>query len=107
MTRALGDARLTLVNGGDFRLDGGAMHGVVPKVVWNRLVSCDEKNRCTYATHCLPSRSRQAGLSRPQRRNFPDRRRALRDRSDRSGRPRSELASSRVDDAVSDPPPFR
>jgi glyoxylase-like metal-dependent hydrolase (beta-lactamase superfamily II) len=48
-----GDMTLRLVNGGDFRLDGGAMHGVVPKVVWSRLVSCDEQNRCSYATHCL------------------------------------------------------
>ena len=53
MTRSLGDATLTMVNGGDFRLDGGAMHGVVPKTIWNRLVSCDDKNRCTYATNCL------------------------------------------------------
>ncbi|HLU66078.1 MAG TPA: MBL fold metallo-hydrolase [Kofleriaceae bacterium] len=53
MTRALGDATLTMLNGGDFRLDGGAMHGVVPKTLWSRLVSCDEHNRCTYSTHCL------------------------------------------------------
>jgi glyoxylase-like metal-dependent hydrolase (beta-lactamase superfamily II) len=53
MTRKLGDASLTLVNGGDFRLDGGAMHGVVPKTVWSRLVSCDDKNRCSYSTNCL------------------------------------------------------
>lgn len=53
MTRALGNATLTMLNGGDFRLDGGAMHGVVPKVVWSRLVSCDDQNRCTYATNCL------------------------------------------------------
>lgn len=53
MSRKLGDATLTMVNGGDFRLDGGAMHGVVPKTLWNRLVSCDEQNRCTYATNCL------------------------------------------------------
>jgi glyoxylase-like metal-dependent hydrolase (beta-lactamase superfamily II) len=53
VTRALGDIRLTMVNGGDFRLDGGAMHGVVPKTIWSRLVSCDEHNRCTYATNCL------------------------------------------------------
>ena len=38
----LGDARLTLVNGGNFRLDGGAMHGVVPKTLWSKLVSCDD-----------------------------------------------------------------
>jgi glyoxylase-like metal-dependent hydrolase (beta-lactamase superfamily II) len=48
-----GDFELTLVNGGDFRLDGGAMHGVVPKAIWSKLVSCDELNRCAYATNCL------------------------------------------------------
>ncbi|MSP16071.1 MAG: MBL fold metallo-hydrolase [Myxococcales bacterium] len=53
MTMQLGNATLTMVNGGDFRLDGGAMHGVVPKTIWSRLVSCDEHNRVTYATNCL------------------------------------------------------
>ena len=48
-----GDFTATLVNGGNFRLDGGAMHGVVPKIIWNRLISCDDKNRCEYATNCL------------------------------------------------------
>jgi glyoxylase-like metal-dependent hydrolase (beta-lactamase superfamily II) len=48
-----GDFTLTLVNGGNFRLDGGAMHGVVPKTIWSRLVSCDELNRVEYATNCL------------------------------------------------------
>lgn len=48
-----GDLELRLVNGGDFRLDGGAMHGVVPKTIWSRLVSCDDQNRCSYATNCL------------------------------------------------------
>jgi glyoxylase-like metal-dependent hydrolase (beta-lactamase superfamily II) len=50
---ALGDARLTMVNGGNFRLDGGAMHGVVPKALWSKLVSCDDQNRCEYTTRCL------------------------------------------------------
>jgi glyoxylase-like metal-dependent hydrolase (beta-lactamase superfamily II) len=49
----LGGATLAMVNGGDFRLDGGAMHGVVPKTIWSRLVSCDEQNRCSYTTNCL------------------------------------------------------
>src|SRR6476469_9971690 len=49
----LGDLTLTLVNGGNFRLDGGAMHGVVPKALWSRLVSCDDLNRVEYATNCL------------------------------------------------------
>jgi glyoxylase-like metal-dependent hydrolase (beta-lactamase superfamily II) len=48
-----GDLTLTLVNGGNFRLDGGAMHGVVPKAIWSKLASCDELNRCEYATNCL------------------------------------------------------
>jgi glyoxylase-like metal-dependent hydrolase (beta-lactamase superfamily II) len=49
----IGDARLTMLNGGNFRLDGGAMHGVVPKTLWSKLVSCDGLNRCEYATRCL------------------------------------------------------
>ena len=49
----LGDARLTSLNGGNFRLDGGAMHGVVPKTLWSKLVSCDALNRCEYSTRCL------------------------------------------------------
>ena len=49
----LGDLTITLVNGGNFRLDGGAMHGVVPKTIWSRLTSCDEHNRCQYSTNCL------------------------------------------------------
>jgi glyoxylase-like metal-dependent hydrolase (beta-lactamase superfamily II) len=48
-----GDLTLTLVNGGNFRLDGGAMHGVVPKTIWSKLVSCDADNRVEYATNCL------------------------------------------------------
>lgn len=28
-----------------FKIDGGAMFGVVPKVMWEKMVNCDEKNR--------------------------------------------------------------
>lgn len=49
----LGPFTLTALNGGNFRLDGGAMYGVVPKVLWSKLVSCDEWNRVEYATTCL------------------------------------------------------
>jgi glyoxylase-like metal-dependent hydrolase (beta-lactamase superfamily II) len=49
----LGDVRITSLNGGNFRLDGGAMHGVVPKTLWSKLVSCDPLNRCEYSTRCL------------------------------------------------------
>jgi glyoxylase-like metal-dependent hydrolase (beta-lactamase superfamily II) len=36
-----------------FRLDGGAMFGVVPKVIWNEINPADEKNLCTWAMRCL------------------------------------------------------
>ena len=49
----LGEHRLRMVSGGDFRLDGGAMHGVVPKTIWSRLFGCDEHNRLAYSTNCL------------------------------------------------------
>jgi glyoxylase-like metal-dependent hydrolase (beta-lactamase superfamily II) len=49
----LGELTLTSLNGGNFRLDGGAMHGVVPKTLWSKLVSCDDRNRVSYSTRCL------------------------------------------------------
>jgi glyoxylase-like metal-dependent hydrolase (beta-lactamase superfamily II) len=36
-----------------FKLDGGAMFGVVPKVIWNEINPADEKNLCTWAMRCL------------------------------------------------------
>ena len=48
-----GDLRLDLVRGPEFRLDGGAMFGVVPKVLWERRFPADEKNRIRLATNCL------------------------------------------------------
>lgn len=41
----LGDFELTSVSDGDYFLDGGAYFGVVPKVLWERKVKVDEKNR--------------------------------------------------------------
>jgi glyoxylase-like metal-dependent hydrolase (beta-lactamase superfamily II) len=38
---------------GLFKLDGGAMFGVVPKVIWNEINPADEKNLCTWAMRCL------------------------------------------------------
>ena len=49
----LGDLKLTLVGDGGFRLDGGAMFGVVPKVLWQRAKPPDEKNRIQMVTNCL------------------------------------------------------
>jgi glyoxylase-like metal-dependent hydrolase (beta-lactamase superfamily II) len=45
--------KLRLVSDGGFRLDGGAMFGVVPKVLWAREKAPDENNRIAMATNCL------------------------------------------------------
>jgi glyoxylase-like metal-dependent hydrolase (beta-lactamase superfamily II) len=38
---------------GYFRLDGGAMFGVVPKKIWSKLCEPDENNLCQWALRCL------------------------------------------------------
>lgn len=44
---------LYTVNSGYFKLDGGAMFGVVPKSIWNRSNPADENNMCSWAMRCL------------------------------------------------------
>ena len=41
------------VDTGFFKLDGGAMFGVVPKVIWNKLNSADENNLCSWSMRCM------------------------------------------------------
>ena len=41
------------VNTGHFKLDGGAMFGVVPKSIWNKLNPADENNMCSWALRSL------------------------------------------------------
>lgn len=38
---------------GYFKLDGGAMHGVVPKSMWQKVNPADENNMCSWAMRCL------------------------------------------------------
>ena len=45
--------KLTAINAGYFKLDGGAMFGVVPKSLWARANPPDEQNLCTWAMRCL------------------------------------------------------
>lgn len=45
--------KLHTINTGLFKLDGGAMHGVVPKSMWNKVNPSDENNMCTWAMRCL------------------------------------------------------
>jgi glyoxylase-like metal-dependent hydrolase (beta-lactamase superfamily II) len=42
-----------IIDTGFFKLDGGAMFGVVPKVLWNKQVPADDNNLCTWAMRCL------------------------------------------------------
>ena len=49
----LGDYRLEIVPDTEFRLDGGAMFGVVPRVLWEKVCVPDEFNRITLNTNCL------------------------------------------------------
>ncbi len=45
--------KLYTIETGFFKLDGGAMFGVVPKTIWNKLNPADENNLCTWAMRCL------------------------------------------------------
>ncbi|MFM2102507.1 MAG: hypothetical protein RIR05_1493 [Bacteroidota bacterium] len=38
---------------GNFKLDGGAMFGVVPKSIWSKTNPADDQNLCTWAMRCL------------------------------------------------------
>lgn len=44
---------LHVINTGFFKLDGGAMFGVVPKTLWQKTNPADKKNLCTWAMRCL------------------------------------------------------
>lgn len=44
---------LYTINTGFFKLDGGAMFGVVPKSIWNKLNPADSNNMCNWAMRCL------------------------------------------------------
>lgn len=45
--------KLYSINTGYFKLDGGAMFGVVPKSMWNKINPADENNLCSWALRCL------------------------------------------------------
>lgn len=45
--------KLHSINAGNFKLDGGAMFGVVPKSIWKNLNEADSNNMCNWATRCL------------------------------------------------------
>lgn len=49
----LGDLEFTIVSDGGFRLDGGAMFGVVPKPLWEKRIAPDERNRIQLCMNCV------------------------------------------------------
>lgn len=54
-----GPFSLYTIETGRFKLDGGAMFGVVPKTLWSRQIPADEKNRIPMAMRCLLIQSKQ------------------------------------------------
>lgn len=45
--------QISIVHAGYFKLDGGAMFGIVPKRLWQRLNPPDDNNLCTWGMRCL------------------------------------------------------
>ncbi len=53
MLETLGKWKVHAIESGTFRLDGGAMMGSVPKVLWEKTNPADELNRIQLAMRCL------------------------------------------------------
>ncbi len=49
----LGDLEFHILNDGTFRLDGGAMFGVIPKPMWERVAPADSRNRILMSMNSL------------------------------------------------------
>lgn len=45
--------KLQVIHAGNFMLDGGAMFGVVPKSIWQKINPPNELNLCNWAMRCL------------------------------------------------------
>ncbi len=52
-TRKLGSLTIHALQAGGQKLDGGAMFGVVPKPLWERRITPDERNRIQLGMRCL------------------------------------------------------
>lgn len=44
---------LYTIDAGYFKLDGGAMFGVIPKTIWEKKMPADDMNLCSWAMRCL------------------------------------------------------
>ena len=45
--------KIHVIDTGNFKLDGGAMFGVVPKSLWQKTNLADEQNMCSWAMRCM------------------------------------------------------
>jgi glyoxylase-like metal-dependent hydrolase (beta-lactamase superfamily II) len=63
----LGDLELTPLLDRHFRLDGGAMFGVVPKPLWEKRLPADDRNRITMAMRPLLVHARPTGSAQGER----------------------------------------
>lgn len=64
VTVRVGNWTLTTIETGEFKLDGGAMFGVVPKTLWSREHPADEDNRIDMALRALMVRGEVGGEER-------------------------------------------
>ncbi len=58
----LGDSEVLFLDGGRFGLDGGAMFGVVPKVLWEKKSPPDENNRIRMRANSLLVRAHRKNI---------------------------------------------
>lgn len=49
----LGKFTVDVISDGEYKLDGGAMFGIVPKVLWGQTTHVDERNRIPLALNCV------------------------------------------------------
>ena len=49
----LGDFELTILSDGNYYVDGGAMFGVIPRIMWEKRIAPDERNTIPLATNSL------------------------------------------------------
>jgi glyoxylase-like metal-dependent hydrolase (beta-lactamase superfamily II) len=45
--------KISVIDAGNFKLDGGAMFGVVPKTMWQKMIPADDNNLCNWKMRCL------------------------------------------------------
>lgn len=56
-----GPFKLSVIETGDFKLDGGAMFGVIPKPMWEKKITPDAQNRIPMTMRCMLIKSEASG----------------------------------------------